>query len=386
VTTQTTHHEQDVPSLLYSEIEDDLRGAVRDMLQARAAWSDVLGRLEAPGHDRKLWSSLAMDVGCAGLPVPEEAGGAGATWREAAVVLEELGRSVADVPFLTSSVAATAVLLAAGVKDALNAAASGVSVVALAVPFGAPLNASCAATVEFHNGELFGSVPLVCGALEADLLVVPTPAGLALVDATTDGVGRHPFASLDMTRPLCDLRFDGAAGTVVASADVGGAALDHGGLVAAALLASEQLGVAEACLEMTIGYLQERRQFGRVLASYQALKHRLADLWTEITQARAVARYAAACAASATPTAPGDLSVAASLAQVVCSRVAQTAAEECVQLHGGIGFTWEHPAHLYLKRARTDALAFGTPSYHRGRLGELVDLTVVPSTRDELTP
>jgi alkylation response protein AidB-like acyl-CoA dehydrogenase len=128
--------------------------------------------------------------------------------------------------------------------------------------------------------------------------------------------------------------------------------------------------LAERCLEITVEHLLTRYQFGRQIGSYQALKHRMADLWAGVTQARAVARYAAGCVADADP----DAAVAASLAQAYCSLVAVKAAEECVQLHGGIGFTWEHPAHLYLKRAKADAIAFGTASQHRARLAELVDL------------
>jgi alkylation response protein AidB-like acyl-CoA dehydrogenase len=140
--------------------------------------------------------------------------------------------------------------------------------------------------------------------------------------------------------------------------------------IGAAVLASEQLGLAERCLADTVAYLRERHQFGRQLASYQALKHRLADLWVAITQARATARYAARCAADDAP----DLPVAAAVAQAHCSEVALLAAEDALQLHGGIGFTWEHPAHLFLKRARADALLLGSPDHHRGVLGGLVDL------------
>jgi alkylation response protein AidB-like acyl-CoA dehydrogenase len=140
--------------------------------------------------------------------------------------------------------------------------------------------------------------------------------------------------------------------------------------VAAALLASEQLGVAEWCLDSTVEYVKIRHQFGRPVGSFQAVKHRLADVWVEVTQARAVARYAADRAASADP----DLPVAASLAQAYVGSVAVRAAEEAVQLHGGIGFTWEHPAHLFLKRAKSSAVAFGTADRHRQELATLVNL------------
>jgi alkylation response protein AidB-like acyl-CoA dehydrogenase len=150
----------------------------------------------------------------------------------------------------------------------------------------------------------------------------------------------------------------------------------------AALLASEQLGVAQWCLDSTVDHVRTRHQFGRPVGSFQAVKHRLADLWVEIAQARAVARYAAATLAKAPPpwrsvppeAAAPEVALAAALAQAHCGPVAVTAAEECVQLHGGIGFTWEHPAHLYLKRAKSSALALGTADRHRAALAGLVGL------------
>ena len=140
--------------------------------------------------------------------------------------------------------------------------------------------------------------------------------------------------------------------------------------VGAALLASEQLGVASWCLDETVDYLKTRYQFGRQIGSFQALKHRIADVWVDVTQARAVARYAADCAATDDP----DLPVAVAVAQAFNSGVAVRTAEECLQLHGGIGFTWEHPIHLYLKRAKTTSIAFGTAAAHRETLGTLVNL------------
>uniref|UniRef100_UPI002483EEB4 acyl-CoA dehydrogenase family protein n=1 Tax=Pseudonocardia pini TaxID=2758030 RepID=UPI002483EEB4 len=184
-----------------------------------------------------------------------------------------------------------------------------------------------------------------------------------------EGLTRTEIVSLDMTRPLVDLTLDGVEARRVA-ARAGAAAVADALRIGAVLLASEQLGLAERCLETTVEYLAIRRQFGRILGSYQALKHRLADLWVLVTQARAVARYAAECAATGSP----DLPVAAALAQAHCSLVVQQAAEECIQMHGGIGFTWEHPAHLFLKRAKSSAIAFGTPERHRAALAELVDL------------
>jgi alkylation response protein AidB-like acyl-CoA dehydrogenase len=141
-------------------------------------------------------------------------------------------------------------------------------------------------------------------------------------------------------------------------------------LTGAALLASEQLGLAQWCFEATVDYVKQRKQFGRTIASYQAIKHRLAELWVEITGATAAARYAADTVARS----DDDTTIAACVAQSYCSDMAVHVAEECIQLHGGIGMTWEYPAHLYLKRAKANQLALGTAYHHRRRLGPLIGL------------
>ncbi|RAU91428.1 acyl-CoA dehydrogenase, partial [Mycobacterium colombiense] len=170
-----------------------------------------------------------------------------------------------------------------------------------------------------------------------------------------------------MTRPLAAVSF---SGTPSSRAGAGDEPVIEAVRTGAALLASEQLGVAQWCFETTLEYVRQRRQFGRTIGSYQAIKHRLADLWFEIGAATAAARYAAdTCARDG-----ADADAAAAIAQAYCSDVAVHAAEECIQLHGGIGMTWEYPAHLYLKRAKSDQLAFGTAYRHRARLAELVDL------------
>jgi alkylation response protein AidB-like acyl-CoA dehydrogenase len=173
-----------------------------------------------------------------------------------------------------------------------------------------------------------------------------------------------------MTRQLSDLAFDDAPGTLIASGPAASRALEAALAAGAGVLASEQVGLAQRCLDMTVDYVKERRQFARPVGSFQGLKHRLADLWVAVTQARAAARYAAACLATRDP----DTKVAVAMAKAYCSEVAVLAAQECVQLHGGIGFTWEHPAHLYLKRAKADSIGFGTPDVHRDALASLVNL------------
>jgi alkylation response protein AidB-like acyl-CoA dehydrogenase len=349
----------DTLSLVPPEGADELRGAIRELLEARdAGWKDVLSRAEGDAYGEAAWNGLVEELGVAGIAVSEELGGGGAGWNEAAVVAEELGRAVADVPFLTSGGIATALLQRLGADEELAAVAAG-RVAAVVTTWPAPLDvAHLTAAAE---------VPLVAGAREADLLLVPAPGRVVAIDVADATV--TPVVSFDMTRQLADVVVP-ASGRVLGTGADADAAIAHAGLVGLALLASEQVGLAEASLEMATEYVKVRHQFGRAIGSYQAIKHRLADLWSDILTARAAARYAAACAAGDSP----DLPIAASLAKVVCSRTAQRAAEELVQLHGGIGFTWEHPAHLYLKRARADALALGSVAWHRDRLGALVDL------------
>ena len=221
--------------------------------------------------------------------------------------------------------------------------------------------------------KLRGMVKAVADALPAGALLVPAegvPNGLFLVEATAPGVHRTPVVSLDMTRQLCDISFDDAEARLIVVGEAARAAVDAGLAAGAAVLAAEQLGLAQRCLDLTVAYVKDRRQFARPVGSFQAVKHRLADLWTAITLARAASRYAAACLADGDPDAP----VAIALAKSACSDAAVQAAEEMVQLHGGIGFTWEHPAHLYLKRAKAASVTFGTPGAHRAALAALVDL------------
>jgi alkylation response protein AidB-like acyl-CoA dehydrogenase len=368
-----------VPDLLYSDIEDDLRASVRGLLADGSPWDRVLARTESgEPYDQKLWRALAVDLGCAGLAVPEAQGGAGASFREAAVVMEELGRTLSPVPFLGGAVMAPAALLACGETELLGDLARGERTVALALPFSTGPGGAAPASVKAEGDALTGEVTSVADALPADTLLVAVPGALYAVDAAARGVTRTPVASLDQTRQLCDVRLDGAPGTVVATGDTADRAIAAALTTGAALLASEQLGTAEWCLETTVAYVKSRHQFGRPVGSFQALKHRLADLWVAVTEARAIARYAAACVATGDP----DTPVAAALAQAHCSAVAVLAAEECVQMHGGIGFTWEHPAHLYLKRAKSASIGLGGPHAHRAALADLVDLPA-PATPPE---
>ena len=359
-----------IGDLLYSDTEEALRDGVRRLFVDRCPPELVIGVYDPEPPDfSALWQTLAAELGVAGLLVPETLGGAGAGPREAAVVMEEIGRAVAPVPFLSSAVLATVALVSAGETETVAALAAGELTAVLAVPLTTGPGTRIAGVSRGPDG-LRGSVTSVAGAVQADLLVVPVAGadGLELhtVSRTAPGVDVSPLRSLDMTRPIADVRLSAAPSTRVGPGELPiAAALETG----AAMLASEQLGVARWCFDTTLAYAKQRTQFGRLIGSYQAIKHRLADLWFEVGAATAAARHAAdACARG------DDASVAAAIAQAYCSGVAVHAAEECVQLHGGIGMTWEYPAHLYLKRAKSDQLALGTAYHHRARLAEFVDL------------
>ena len=421
--------------LLYTDTERSLASALDDILAARSGPAGVIARTEQPEtYDVALWKALASDIGIGGLLIGEELGGAGASYRELAAAAERFGAYVAPVPYLGSAVVATAAAiaalssaasaatagasgpapsgasaaarmfsaarqraagesgasgsgagtsLAAAGADLLRRLADGTLTAALATPVdlapGAPfpadvrLSGTQAGDRDDGTFRLSGTIRSVADALPADVLLVPAqgvPNGLYLVEAGAAGVHRSPVTSLDMTRQLCDVSLDGAPARQLAIGAAAAAAVEAGLAAGAVILAAEQLGLAQRCLDMTVAYVKERRQFARPVGSFQGLKHRLADLWATIAQARAASRYAAACLAAGDP----DTPVALALAKSACCEASVTAAQECVQMHGGIGFTWEHPAHLYLKRAKAASVAFGTPGAHRAALADLVNL------------
>jgi alkylation response protein AidB-like acyl-CoA dehydrogenase len=332
-----------VGNLLYTDTEEQLRASVRALLADHAPWQAVLARTEADDLvDAKLWRRLGADLGCAGLPVREESGGAGASWREMAVVAEELGRALAPVPFLGNAMA-TALLVDLRVHDLLAPIAAGDLTAAVVIGAGTSPGDPLPEVVA-TGGRLHGAVGSVGDVTGADLLLVIAGETLHAVEAGADGVAIRSVPSLDMTRPVADVILNGASG--------------------------QALAVGPEVVEATLEYLRTRRQFGRLIGEFQALKHRAADVWVRISQLRAVARYAAACAAEGS----AELPVAAALAQAHASGTAQHAAQECLQLHGGIGFTWELPVHLYLKRAKSAAIWLGTPDRHRLALADLLEI------------
>ncbi|HET9138597.1 MAG TPA: acyl-CoA dehydrogenase family protein [Actinophytocola sp.] len=341
-----------------SDEQRALRDSVRQLL-SRECDSAAVRRAagSADGFDRTLWSRLCTGIGVAGLVVPETYGGLGAGGGELHVVLAELGRALCPGPLLGSAVVAAQAILAAGDADAcrtlLPGIAAGTTIAALAWagPDGrwGPGAAAFASTVD---NELTGTAHYVLDAAGADVLiaVAHTADGTALfqVDPAQPSVERAAVPTMDITRRLGTVRLTGAHARRLGPATGLARVRD----LAWVALAAEQAGAARACLEQTVAYSKDRVQFGRPIGSFQALKHRMADMYVLVETAESAALAAAAA------TGP-ELPLAAAVAREHCSEALCTVAAEMTQLHGGIAITWEHDAHLYLKRAHAAARLFG---------------------------
>jgi acyl-CoA dehydrogenase len=357
---------------------EDLRKVMRDLLQTHASHDQVREAAETPeGFSTGLWSLLNDEMNVGSLAVPEERGGLGFGVSVLAVVLEEAGRSLLPEPLLASSVLGARAVLAAPAgavpDDVISDVLEGrlVATVALGPHADSELTASgdgAAYTVTGRIGRvLHGEV--------AGLVVVSaaTEAGersLLLVDLRGAGVSRTALEVLDLTRRQARLDLDSAPAYLVAGPEEVPAVLAEVATLASVALAAEQVGMIEAMLEMTRTYAGQRRQFGRPLASFQVIKHRLADMLVDLERSRSAARYAAA-AFDQDPVAAG---LPAAVAGAVCTEAVIRVALDTVQLHGGVGFTWEHPAHVYVRRALADEAVWGSARAHRARIAELLGL------------
>ncbi|WP_262702502.1 MULTISPECIES: acyl-CoA dehydrogenase family protein [Streptomyces] len=368
------------PQLL-SETDEQrqLRTVLRDLYAEASGVEDVREHLAGPrGYDEALWARLAGEIGVHGLAVPEEYGGSGFTFAELAVALEESGRALYCAPLLPTVVLAAHALLLSGDRTAceryLPRIADG-TLTATVAGFDAGEPGVVAERENRDGWVLRGRADFVLDGAGADLLLVRagTPAGprLFACEPAPGTTLRTPRRVLDETRRQALVEFRGAPAVAVGTAEEAegtvSATLDTG----RAALAAEQLGGSGHALDATVEFVAQRHQFGRPIGSFQAVKHRLADVLVALEAARSASAYATACVAVASP----QLPVAACAAAVVCSETFRLATAEYVQLHGGIGFTWEHPAHLYVRRARAAEVLFGTADQHRARLAERVGLT-----------
>jgi alkylation response protein AidB-like acyl-CoA dehydrogenase len=361
-----------------TEEQELLRATVRDLLASKAGSARVREvMLGDDGLDLDLWAELA-GLGLLGLTIPEGHGGAGASFVEVAVVAEELGRTLAPVPYLSSAVLGTTALLH-GADDHqrathLPAVASGETRLALAhLDDRGRLTADpgVRAARDGDGWVLDGTAGYVIDGRTADLVVTAavTDAGiqLFLVAGGADGLTRTDLEVLDLTRPMATLAYDGVRVDDTARLTGGDPVIAlHEALSAGVVaIACEQVGGARAVLASTTAYARDRVQFGRAIGSFQAVKHRLAEMLGQIESARSAAAHAARVVAS------GDLqerAIAAPLAASYCAEVYEQATGDSIQLFGGIGFTWEHDAHLYFKRAKATKLLLGDPKHHRALL------------------
>jgi alkylation response protein AidB-like acyl-CoA dehydrogenase len=332
---------------------DELRAAVRGLVDRLGGTTASRRVMESEsGYDAELWSRLAGELGLAGLAIAEEYDGQGATFVELAVALEELGRAVVPVPFLASAV------LAAG---AVGSDAETLKRIAAGTPAALATGGNATATTDSRITGEFGHV--IDGAA-AEVLVVAAGDDVFVVSADADGVQRDPLPTLDQTRRQARVRLVNAPGRRVDGSVT--RALDLGRVA----LAAESVGGARWCLEATVDYAKTREQFGRPIGSFQALKHRMADMHVLVETAAATAEHAAWVAAHD----PDQLPLVAAMAKAYCTDAYVELAQETIQLHGGIGFTWEHDAHLHLKRSWSSRLLLGEPRELRARVAELAQI------------
>ena len=364
----------------FSEEHEELRATVRSFLQERSDENAVREQMATErGYDAAVWQQLAEELGLAGLIVPEEYGGAGFGYVELLIVMEEMGRALLCAPFLGTSVfAANALLHCADDttrKELLVEIAAGraTATVAHAEPNGRwdLEGIEMRATGSGSDYALSGSKAWVLDGHSADVLLVVARSdeGLALfrVDPAAKGVTRSLVPSLDITRKLARVDFDGTPATLISSGDQT-EALGRVIALTTAALTAEQMGGAQMCLEMATDYAKTRLQFGRPIGSYQAIKHKCADMLVEVEFGKTAA-YAACFGATE---GADDLLESVAMAKSYCSEAYFHAAAENIQIHGGMGFTWEHPAHLYFKRAKASELFLGDPAHHREALAELI--------------
>lgn len=358
---------------------DDLRGVVRAYLTATSPSETVRELMETEtGYDEVSWRQMAGELGLHGIAVPERWGGAGAGVGELAVVFEEMGRALLCSPFYATVALATQAVLASGDDEAVERFVpefidgSRTATLILNGRLGAwdPDGVTLRADRDGTRFRIRGEAPLVIDGHTADVVLAPalTEAGISLfaVHAASEGLRRTPLAGLDRTRKVARAQFDSAPAELIGPDGGAASFLAHTSDLALIALTAEQVGAAQRCLDMAVDYARNRIQFGRPIGSFQAVKHRCADMLVQVEGARSAQSHAAEVAGT------DDLPTAASVAKMVCSEAFLQVALDNMRIHGGIGFTWEHDAHLFVRRAKVTQLIFGDPDYHAQRLATLV--------------
>jgi alkylation response protein AidB-like acyl-CoA dehydrogenase len=354
--------------------QEELRAVVRSYLADKSSERDVRRLMETDaGYDPEVWRQMAQQQGLQGLALPEEHGGSGFGFQEVGIVLEEMGRALLCSPYFSTVVLAATALMASGdaaaQKELLPQIAEGELLATLA-DVDEDLSAPASAAAAGNAWTVTGTKVFVLDGHVADVLLVSASDSLFLVDGTASGVQREVLPTLDATRKQARIRLSEAPAMLLGENGDGIRVLAYVRDIAAAGLAAEQVGVASRSLEMAVSFAKERVQFDRPIGSFQAVKHHCANMLIQVTSASAAAGYATWTVDHA----PEELPLAASLAQAYCSDAAWQVAEQALHLHGGIGYTWEHPAHLYFKRAKSAQVLFGSPAEHRRRVAQHLGL------------
>jgi alkylation response protein AidB-like acyl-CoA dehydrogenase len=367
----------------FSEEQDELRRAVRRFLAEKSPETEVRRLMETTeGYDPAVWSQMADQLGLQSLTIPEEYGGSGFSYVELIIVLEEMGNVLLCAPYFSTVALAANALLTSGddaaKKELLPGLASGETIGTLALTEdngrwdfdGIGLEAKATGDGWVLNGHK----SFVIDGHTANLILVAgrTPAGLSLFSVKDDAAGltRTLLPTMDQTRKQARIEFSDTPASLIGTDGGATAGLTKTLDLAVVALAAEQVGGAQHCLDSSVEYAKTRIQFGRPIGSFQAIKHKCADMLLEVESAKSAAYYAGWTAADDTD----ELPVVASLAKSYCSEAYFHAAAENIQIHGGIGFTWEHDAHLYFKRAKSSELLFGDPTYHRELLAQRIGI------------
>jgi len=366
----------------FTDEQEELRKTMRRFLEEKSPVGEVRRLMETPeGYDEAVWKQMAQELGLQGLHIPESYGGQGFSFVELGIVLEEMGRALLCAPFFASVCLAANAILTAGTeaakKELLPGIASGetIATLALAEPNGRwdATGIGATATKDGDGYRITGTKRFVLDGSTASLIVVAARLpgttgedgiGLFVVRGDADGVQREALVPLDPTRKQAALTLNEAKATAIGSPGKDWPALQKTLDQISVCLSAEIVGGAQRCLDMAVQYAKDRVQFGRPIGQFQAIKHKCADMLLQIESGKTAAYYALWVAAKD----DDELTTVAPLAKAFCSEAYFFAASENIQVHGGIGFTWEHDAHLYFKRAKSSELLFGDPVYHRDLL------------------
>lgn len=371
-----------VLNFAFSEEQEEFRRSLRRFMEDKSPIAEVRRLMETEsGFDREVWDQMASQLGLCGLGVPEKFGGLGFGYVELGIAFEEMGRALLCAPYFSTVALGVNLLLASRDDSICDEILPSVISGEVRLAFGASESESGWSLDEVSSEATGGASPIlkgtkpyvIDGASATHFLVLArSPEGLSLylVDGMESGIVRQSLTTLDLTRKIARVELDRVPARLVGVSGQGRSYYDRMLPGVLTLLAAEQVGGAQRVLEMAVEYAKTRIQFGRPIGSFQAIKHKCADMLVDVESAKSASYYAT----WAMDGAPDEIPLVAYLAKAFCSEAYFSAAAENIQIHGGIGFTWEHDAHLYFKRAKASELLFGTPEFYREQLALSMDL------------